>query len=130
MLAINDFMLSLFLQIAFTRLSLNCPSLTLLRIVPRVVESTYAPEPVPHGVLRVPTILPELILHRLLPQCLAHPLDRVEGAGHLVFILQGPKASLGWVAFGRLFDDHRTGVVRKVLNKDDRVASIDDVSIR
>ena len=59
MLAINDFMLSLFLQMAFTRLSLNCLSLTLLRIVPRVVELIYAPEIVPHGFLRVQTILPD-----------------------------------------------------------------------
>ena len=59
MLAINDFMLSLFLQIPFTRLSLNCPSLTLLRIVRRVVEFIYVPETVPHGFLRVPTILPD-----------------------------------------------------------------------
>ena len=59
MLAINDFMFSLFLQMAFTKLSLNCLSLTLLRIVPRVVELIYAPEIVPHGFLRALTTLPD-----------------------------------------------------------------------
>jgi hypothetical protein len=62
-------------------------------------------------------------------QYLAHPLDYVEGAGHLVFVFQGSQAALGWMAFGWFLDHYRMGVIWKDLNGNYRVALIKDISI-
>ena len=67
-----------------------------------------------------------MILDGLLRQSLADPIDRVEGAGHLVFFFQGSKASPGRVAFGRFLDDYRMVIFFNFFDGDNRVAAIDN----
>ena len=68
-----------------------------------------------------------LIVNRFFLEGLAYAFDFVESAGHFVFFLQGADMSLGGVFFSRLFDNHRTSVFRYSLDRNDRVALINDI---